>query len=417
MQEPGILIDRRRRLVETLPAGSLAIVPPSSSKTVSADASSFSPSRNLYYLGGIDQEDTWLLMYRPPSGENVEVLFVDPFDPEYERWYGRKLTVDEARERSGVRDVRTDKGWRGAIERLLARYPVEAVYVDYPLSGLGRTPGTRQRFALELRDAYPHIRHARLSDQIHRMRMIKEPCEIDAIRKAIDITGAAFRSALKELRPGTRECEFEAELAKVILASGAEHAFPVIAAGGPRATCLHYAENAQVLENGWMLLVDFGAMSDWYACDITRTVPVNGRYTDRQRMMVDLVIEIQHKAIELLRPGITLAQWNIDTRAFYAGRLVECGLIQAPEEIDKVYYHNGGHHLGLDTHDEAVTGAVIEPGMVLTVEPGLYVASEGFGIRIEDDVLVGAGENTVLSSCIPKEPREIEELMGGRAGV
>jgi Xaa-Pro aminopeptidase len=417
MQAPGILIERRRRLIETLPAGSLAIVPPSSAKVVSADASSFSPSRNLFYLSGIDQEDTWLLMYRPVSGDTYEVLFVDPFDPEYERWYGRKLTVDEARERSGIRDVRTDRGWRGAIEKLLARSPVEAVFVDYPLCGLGRNPGTRQRFALELRDAYPHLAHARLSDRIHRMRMIKEPGEIDIIRKSIDITGAAFRAALKTLRPGVRECEFEAELARVILASGAEHAFPVIAAGGPRATCLHYVDNAQVLEDGWMLLVDFGAMSDWYACDITRTVPVSGRYTDRQRQLVDLVIETQSKAIELLRPGITLAQWNIDTKAWYAGRLIETGLIQAPEEIDKLYYHNGGHHLGLDTHDEAVTGAVIEPGMVLTVEPGLYVASEGLGIRIEDDVLVGAEENTVLSSCIPKMPGEIEELMGGRAGA
>jgi Xaa-Pro aminopeptidase len=412
MQTPELMADRRRRLLEMLPTGSLAVVPPTSVKHASSDASHrYAPSRNLFYLSGMEQDNSWLLMYRNSSGETGEILFIEPFDPEYEKWFGRRLTKEEASAISGVKDVRTDGGVRGAMERLVARNFLESVYIDYPLAGLEKHPGTRQRFALEIRDAWPHISHGRLSGFVHRMRMVKDDYEISELRRSIDVTGKAFAAALAALRPGAKEYEIGAEMMRAFIFEGACEAFPTILAGGARATCLHYVENRQVLQAGWLLLMDFGAGSGLYSADITRTVPVEGRYSSRQRKLMEIVIEAQAEAIRLLRPGILLTDWNTSWNEFYARRLVEEGVIAEPSALDSVYYHRVGHHLGLDTHDEAVLNTPVQPGMVLTVEPGLYIAAEETGIRIEDDVLVGADVNTVLSSGIPKSPDDIEALM------
>ncbi|NLP05456.1 aminopeptidase P family protein [Candidatus Fermentibacteria bacterium] len=413
---PGnsVFIERRRKLMESLPPRSLAVVPPASPKTVSADAKHIEPSRNLYYLTGISQEGTWLVMFRTEGDERNEMLFIEPFDPEYEKWVGRRLTVEEASSKSGVPVVRTDRGWRSAIESAIARHSIRNLFVDFPLSGIGGRQGTRHRLALDLRDAYTHLVHDRLSGPIHLMRMVKDRDEIRTMKRAVEITGQAFRAAAKALEPGMRECEFEAELMRVFIASGAHPAFPVIAAGGPRATCLHYSENGQVLDKGSLLLADFGATFDWYASDITRTLPVGGRFSRRQRHLMDLVIRIQSEAIRLLKPGITLGEWNAAVNDRYAAMLAAAGVIPEAKDLEKVYYHRIGHHLGLDTHDEALPDVPVQAGMVVTVEPGLYIAEEGVGIRIEDDVLVGAKRNTVLSSDIPKTPDDIERLMRSR---
>jgi Xaa-Pro aminopeptidase len=412
MQTPEKLAERRRRLLELLPPGSLAVVPPTSEKSSSADASHrYAPSRNLFYLTGIEQANTWLITGKNPEGETGEILFVDAFDPEYEKWYGRRLTREEASSISGIADVRTDGGFRGTMETLVSRNFIESVYVDYPLAGLGKLQGTRQRFAAELREQWPHLIHARLSGLIQRLRMIKDDSEIDSLKRAIDLTGKAFVSALAALGPGVKEYQVEAEMVRAFIAGGAGEAFPTILAGGPRATCLHYVENNQVLQDGWMLLMDFGAAIDLYSADITRTVPVSGKYTARQRVLMDLVLEAQSEAIRLLRPGTTHARWNKEFNEFYAGKLAGAGVLPDPASLGSVYYHRVGHHLGLDTHDEAILNLPIQAGMVFTVEPGLYVASEGVGIRIEDDVLVGEKENIVLSSGIPKTPDDIQALM------
>lgn len=413
---PGsrVFIERRRRLMESLPPRSLAIVPPASPKTVSADAKHVEPSRNLYYLTGIAQDGTWLVMSRTEGDERSETLFVEPFDPEYEKWIGRRLTVEEASSTSGVPVVRTDRAWRSAIESAIARQSIRNVFVDFPLSGLGGRPGTRHRLALDLRDAYPHLMHDRLSGRIHFMRMVKDRGEIATMKRAVEITGRAFQAAAKALKPGMRECEFEAELLRVFIASGAHPAFPVIAAGGPRATCLHYSENGQVMEKGSLLLADFGASYDWYSCDITRTLPVGGRFSRRQRQLMDIVIRIQSEAIRLLKPGITLGEWNAAVNDRYAAMLVAAGVIAEKKDLEKVYYHRIGHHLGLDTHDESLPDVPVQAGMVVTVEPGLYIAEEGVGVRIEDDVLVGVKRNTVLSSGIPKAPDDVERIMRSR---
>ncbi|HOF67501.1 MAG TPA: Xaa-Pro aminopeptidase [Candidatus Fermentibacter daniensis] len=408
---------RRAALLDRLPERSLAVIPPTSVKPSSADAShTYAPSRNLFYLTGLTQENTWLLLFRTPAGDTVETLFTDPFDPEYEKWWGRKLTAEEASTVSGIATVRTDRDWEGAIDRSLMRGGIEHVFVDYPVAGLGQPRGQRQRFAWKLSKAWPDRTHGRLSPHIHAMRMVKDEKEAELIRKAAGITGEAFAAALSILRPGIRECVIEAELQRVFIASGAREAFPVIAAGGARATCLHYTSNDAVLEDGDLLLIDFGAAWKLYCSDITRTVPVNGRYTDRQRQLVEMVLETQRDAIHRLSPGKLHAAWNLEVSEAYAERLAAAGIIHEPAGIDAVYYHRTGHHLGLDTHDEALAETPIAPGMVFTVEPGLYVAAESIGIRIEDDVMVGGEGNTILSDMIPREPSDIEALMARGRG-
>ncbi len=414
MEPSEMHADRRRRLLENLPPATLAIVPPSSVKQSSADASHrYSPNRNLLYLTGIAQENTWLLMFKDAEGAPGEVLFIEPFDPEYEKWFGRRLTKEEASALTGIGDCRTDEGWRAAVERVVSRLFLKEIFIDYPVSGISRSPGSRQRFALEMRDAFPHLQHGRLSGLINQLRMVKDDHEISMLRKAIDITGSALARALPGLRPGMRECEFEGELVRTFLGMGGEEAFPTIVAGGPRATCLHYDENSQVLEEGWLLLADFGASFGYYSADITRTAPVSGRFTARQKDLMEIVLTVQKEAIRLLRPGRTVGAWNTEVAAFYADLLLEKGEITEKPELEKLYYHRTGHHLGLDTHDEAVLDMPLAPGMVLTVEPGFYSAKDGLGIRIEDDVMVGAEENTVLSADVPRTPEAIEELMRG----
>jgi Xaa-Pro aminopeptidase len=244
--------------------------------------------------------------------------------------------------------------------------------------------------------------------------MRKDPSEIGMLRKAIDISGEAFLRALGTLRPGGNEKDFESELLYGFMRSGEKQpAFEPIVAGGGRATCLHYTDNDKVLEAGTLLLVDFGARAGYYNADITRTVPVDGRYTARQRELMDMVLAVQEEAVRLLRPGKLHARWNDEVKGFYTGLMMEKGLISEAAGIDRFYYHNVGHHLGLDTHDECSINEVLAEGMVLTVEPGFYSEEEGIGIRIEDDVLIGAESNTVLSAGIPRTPDEIEALMAG----
>ena len=405
--------ERRRKLVEKLGDDFLAVVPPTSNKHSSADGHHpYVPSKNLVYLTGITQANTWLMLVKLPGQEAKEILLIDPYDAEYERWWGVRISPEQATELSGVATVRANDAVRGLIDRQLVRNQVNRVLIDYHSTGIDGQGGSRLLLANEIASAYPHVPIERLSPHVFSLRMVKDSGEIGMIRGAIATADRGLRRALAVLRPGMVEYEFEAELIYEFTKSGERApAFHPIVAGGPRATYLHYPDNDQVVNDGEMLLVDFGAQNGTYNCDITRTLPVNGKYSDRQRELVDLVIEVQEKAIELLRPGIPHSKWNEEVNDYYRERMKEMDVIQADEDFDKVYYHRIGHHLGLDTHDECLVHEPVSEGMVFTVEPGLYIAEEELGIRIEDDVLVKAGGNETLSKEIPRKPDEIEELM------
>lgn len=408
-----VYTQRRTRLTSIMPEEFLIIVPPSRSKSTSADGSyPYTPNMNLVYLTGVDQPGTWLVIHRRAGMDIREDLFIDAYDETHARWIGTVLTKEEATERTGVEKISFNSTVEKWIDRIIIRWGIENVWVDFPVAGITRDSGSRLEFANRLISSYPHLKFRRLSGDVFRLRMIKGPEELETMKEAIDITRRGFLNALKALKPGMLEYEFEAEILHEFMKNGEKvPAFSAIVAGGKRATCLHYADNDKPLEDGTLLLLDFGARKNYYNADISRTFPVNGRYTERQRELIEMVIGVQEEAIRLLRPGKRHSEWNTEVKEFFAGVLLEKGIIENEEDVEKFYYHNIGHHIGLDTHDENVISDELKEGMVLTVEPGFYAEEEGIGIRIEDDVLIGKKENIVLSASIPKYPDEIEAVL------
>lgn len=408
--------ERRKKLAESIEGDYCIVVQASSTKPATADGSlPYAPSRNLYYLTGITQEGTSLVMWRLKGRDPKECLYISPYDEEYAKWFGTVLTKEQAAERSGIEDIRFSGGENRFFDKLVSRERLQNFYFDWHNCGVDGVPGKRLTFVNKFRAAYPGLNVQSIADKVFAMRMIKDEEELQVIGEAIALTRKGFEAAAKKLTPGMNEGEFEAELLYQWAKAGEKMpAFPAIAAGGSRATCLHYITNDTDLADGELLLVDHGAMKNLYCADITRTLPVSGRYTPRQRELMEMVLEIQEKAIELLRPGKLHREWNDEVLEAYREIMLRRGEIKEPEEIVKFYYHGIGHHIGLDTHDENVSDQPIAPGMVFTVEPGFYSAEEGIGIRIEDDVLVGEITNTVLSGGFPRTPDEIEALMAGK---
>lgn len=408
-----VYVNRRNRLIEIMPEEFLIVVPPSTSKSTSADGQyPYTPNLNLVYLTGIDQPGTWLVIHRRKAMDAREDLFINAYDETHAKWFGTVLTKEEATERSGIEKISFNSGVKKWIDRIINRWGIENVWVDFPVAGITRDSGKRLEFANDLISSYPQLNFNRLSGDVFRLRMIKGSEELETMKKAIALTRKGFIRALKALKPGMLEYEFEAELLYEFMKNGEKiPAFPAIVAGGSRATCLHYVDNDKPLKDGTLVLLDFGARKDYYNADISRTFPVSGKFTERQRELVEMVIGVQEEAIRLLRPGKLHSEWNSEVKKFYTEVLMKKGIIENEEEIEKFYYHNIGHHIGLDTHDENVISDELKAGMVLTVEPGFYSEEEGIGIRIEDDVLIGESRNTVLSADIPKNPEEIETVM------
>jgi Xaa-Pro aminopeptidase len=416
MSSTEIYRKRRGELTKTMDGDYCIVVMSSSSKPTSADGMyPYTPSRNLFYLTGIVQEHTTLMMWKLKGREAQECLYISPYDEAYSKWYGTVLTKEEAAENSGIADIRFVGGEGKFIDRLVSRERLNNFYFDWHSCGMQGTPGKRLTYANKFRTVYPGLRLNSISGSIFRMRMIKDQSEIEQITAAIELTRKGFESAVKKLVPGLNEREFEAELLYQWAKEGEKTpAFSATVAGGSRAACLHYANNDTELVDGELLLVDHGAMKNLYCADITRTVPVNGKYTPRQRELMEMVLEVQSKANELLRPGKLHREWNDEVIEAYKDILLRRGEIKEPGETANFYYHGIGHHLGLDTHDENISDVPIAPGMVFTIEPGFYSVEEGIGIRIEDDVLVGEKENTILSEGFPRTPDEIEALMAGK---
>ncbi len=409
-------VERRKRLIEMIDGDYCIVVKASSSKPTSADGMYYyTPSRNLYYLTGIKQENSVLVMWRLKGREPKECLYISSYDEEYAKWYGTVLTKEQASEKSGISSVLFTGTENKFFNKLVAREKLGSFYFDWHNCGLGEAPGNRLLYVNNFKQLYPGIDIKSISEKIFSLRMVKDEDELAAIKDAINLTQKGFEAAAKKLTPGMNETVFEAELLYSWAKEGEKvPAFSAIVAGGSRATCLHYVSNNSNLADGELLLVDHGAMKNLYCSDITRTIPVNGKYSARQRELMEMVLEIQTKANELLRPGKLHREWNDEVLEAYKEIMLRRGEIKEPEEIGNYYYHGIGHHLGLDTHDENISNMPITPGMVFTIEPGFYSAEEGIGIRIEDDVLVGETENTILSAGFPKTPDEIEVLMAGK---
>lgn len=378
----------------------------------------FTVNRNFYYLTGIEQENVCLVIIKG-SGMTKSYLFLDKIDPVKALWDGAGLTFEEASQKSGVeleniRDIETLNTFISQMLSTTRRAlfgSIDTLYLD--LERLNeKVPATYPiRFGHELRSLYPYINLKTNQMILAEMRTVKDEAEIDEMRKAIHITKVGLERIMENLNVGRYEFQVEAEYNYVLNLHRTSPSFGTIAASGKNATVLHYRNNDSAIEPGSLVLFDLGCFSNHYCSDITRTYPASGKFTQRQKEVYETVLEVNKKAIEYLKPGMTLKEYNDYGKMLLTEGAKKLGLIKEDSEIMKYYYHSLGHYLGLDVHDVGNYAKPIPEGAVITVEPGLYIAEEGIGIRIEDDIVVKHGGNINLSKDIIKEVKDIEAYM------
>lgn len=376
------------------------------------EAYPFAVNRNFYYLTGLDREDMVLLMYRLDDVVR-QALFIQPYDEELARWVGGRMSQEEAHAISGIEDVVDLSDLEDSLASLFNRARRDSnfkVYLDLWHYTFDQADTPASTLAKKLKDRYPYFEIADAYPQLTGMRLVKDEHEIECLRKAIQITDNGIRQMMRHCRPGLNEMAMEGAFEFVLKSNlCSETAFKTIAASGERATILHYSDNDHFMNDGELFLCDLGATFCHYNADISRTFPVNGRFTERQREIYDIVLQAQQIVKDNAKPGVGIRQLNQMVIDFYREELPKHGL---DEDVREYYFHSCSHHLGLDTHDcDGGLGAVLQEGNVITNEPGLYIASEGIGIRIEDDLLIKADGAEVLSSQIIKDPDEIERFM------
>jgi Xaa-Pro aminopeptidase len=415
----------RANLKKLLPPNALAVLNANDVLPVNGDAVlPLQQNSDFFYLTGIEQEESALLLY-PDAHEarHREVLFVRQPNALLETWEGRKLTKEEARGISGVDRVEWLPDFDGIFHRAMCE--CAQVYLNSNENKRAQltVPSRDARFVAETRQRYPLHDYRRLAPLMHRLRAVKSDLEIEALRRACDITEAGFRRVCRFVKPGVNEMEVEAEFAREFIRRGGRFAYTPIIASGRNACALHYTQNDQVCRKGELLLMDVGASYANYNADMTRTLPVGGRFTRRQKQVYNAVLRVLRAASKAARPGKLPRDWQQEAEQFMEKELVDLGLLtpaeigkQDPDEkaFRKYFMHGVGHPLGLDVHDVALTAEPIQAGWVLTVEPGIYVREEGFGVRLENNILVREGGNADLMEKIPIEADEVEGLMRRR---
>lgn len=405
--------NRREAVLEQMEQGSIAILYSGIELHMSADAyMDFQANRNFFYLTGLRRDKMALLMDKAVCPPQM-TLFIEKADPNMERWYGRKVTVEEAKEISGISDIRFISDLDSVLDSKMTREDVSAVYFDTYRHSREDMPDYNLVKANEFAKAYPGVGIKNLFPLVAAKRMWKDEDEIACTREAIKLTWDALQNVMKNLKPGMKEYQAQADFEYSILRNGAEcPAFPTIAGSGLNGTMLHYDTNREICEDGTLLLLDLGARVKGYNSDITRTYPVNGKFTDRQRQVYDLVLKANKTVASKACPGTTLRELNEICKGVLAEGLIEMGLITKPEEVSKYYMHGVSHHLGIDVHDVTVAANdKLCPGAIITDEPGLYIDEWAIGIRIEDDLLITEKGAEVLSVDIIREADEIEKFM------
>ncbi len=419
---------RRQRLFDMMDSGSALLIFSGVPKVSSADEDlPFEVNRNFYYLTGIAQEGSALLLINS-DGEMQEFLFILPFDAKKEKWYGKRLTPLEANVTSGLSNILMSNTLSGKIETIfnpsIRQYgEVNVLYLDLDreikIADDTTTKEYQKQFSLlfkdvAVKDCYPLITTLRLRKSMN---------EVNELRSAINTTKLAISAVWNKLRPGVKEYELADEFLRVVNDNNAYQglSFPTIMASGARATVLHYPTPLATVGENDLVLMDLGARNNFYCADVTRTVPANGHYSDMQRMVYDIVLGANKLVIEKVRPGMTIADLQRLTIDFLAKRCVEAGLLKAKEDIQNVYFHGVSHLIGLDTHDPYLNPLgrdsktiPLEPGMIISDEPGLYFEELGIGVRIEDDLLITSDGCEVLTSGIVKEIDEVERFLASR---
>lgn len=379
------------------------------------EAYDFSVNRNFYYLTGLDREDMVLLMYTL-DGVTREMLFILPYDEKLARWVGGRMSKEEVSQISGIENVEDISDLDDIVSSILNRSRRDSTFrfcFDFWHYNMDQAKTPAHEYAEKLKEKYPYLILKDIYPVMTHLRLVKDESEISCIRNAIHTTNLGIQQMMKASRPGIYEMQMEAVFDFVLKQSLCKDtAFQTIAASGKRATVLHYSDNDQLMRDGELFLCDLGATNGHYNADISRTFPVNGSFTPRQKELYEIVLNAQKIVEENAKVGVKIRDLNQMVIDYYKTELPKHGL---NEDVSEYYFHSCSHHLGLDTHDcDGGLGAVLEAGNVITNEPGLYVSEEGIGIRIEDDLLITGTGAEVLSQEIIKDPDQIEMYMKGQ---
>jgi Xaa-Pro aminopeptidase len=420
--EPRLFVANRQRLAALLPPNSLVVVNANDVPPTNADGTTALPANSdLFYLSGVEQEQSILVLFPDADDEkHREILFLRETSEELAIWEGHKLTKEEARAQTGIREVL----WLSEFPRLFHRLMCECDHVYLNTNEHKRAvvevESRDARFIADVRQKYPLHDYRRLAPLLHTLRAVKADVELELIREACRITEAGFRRVLKFTQPGVTETDIEAEFAHEFIRNRAKFAYLPIIASGPNACVLHYIENTATCRAGELLLLDVAASYANYNSDLTRTIPVSGKFTRRQKQVYQAVLRVLRQSTAGLQPGKTPKQWQKEAEQFIERELVDLGLLtmkqirnQSKESpaFRKYFMHGVGHPIGLDVHDVGITTKPMQAGWVMTVEPGIYIREEGLAVRLENDVLLTDCGPVDLMADIPIEPEEIEALM------
>lgn len=422
--DPQLFISNRERLQRLLLPQSLVVVNANDLVPTNADGLVPPvPNSDLFYLTGVEQEESILLLFPDADDERQrEILFLRETNDLIATWEGHKLTKEEAQKATGIQRIE----WLSAFPALFHRLMCEAQHVYLNSNEHKRavvTVETREaRFIRSVQEQYPLHNYQRLARLLHRLRVVKSPAEVALLQTACDITRAGFERVARFVKPGVNECEVEAEFVHEFTRRRATFAYPPIIAAGANACVLHYLDNHRTCRHGDLLLLDVAACYANYNADLTRTLPVNGRFTRRQKQVYQAVLRVLRAQIAGLVPGKKWQQWQDESEELIARECVDLGLLRPRDlkvkvedplkrPVKKYYMHGCGHPLGLDVHDVGFTTEPFAPGWVMTVEPAIYLKDEGFAVRLENDVLITENGVKELMADIPLEVEDIEALM------
>ncbi len=419
-----LFVKNRKKFASQMQANSVAFFNSNDIYPVSADSTlPFAQHRDIFYLSGVDQEESILALFPDcPNPKNREILFLKETNEHIAVWEGEKLSKESAFTTSGVKTIYWLQDLHKVVAEMMSQADTVYINTNEHYRANVETQTREDRFTKWLKEKYPAHKTAKSNPILQRLRSVKEQLELDLMQKACDITNKGFRRVLNFTKPGVYEYNLEAEFMHEFLNNRSDgFAYTPIIASGNNANVLHYIENNQECKAGDLILIDAGASYANYSSDMSRTIPVSGKFTKRQRDVYNAVNRVKNDATKMLIPGTIWKDYHIEVGKIMTSELLSLGLLDKAdiknEKSDwpaykKYFMHGTSHHIGLDTHDYGLLHEPMQENMVFTVEPGIYLPDEGFGIRLEDDVVIQkTGEPFNLMRNIPIDADEIEDLM------
>ncbi len=403
----------RTRLYEKLKPGSLLVI--FSGEEIRKTNDEYYPyfaDRNFVYLTGLEGKNFTLTALKTGAQSVEERLYILPPDPMAERWTGRRVKPYEAERVSGISDVRYTGAFEMDFHRLATSGLYENVYLDLYRVSPDDIDRPAHRLLHSIQKEYPYLKVENVNPHIRSLRLIKQACEIEATRKAEIITGEGILAMMKASRPGMYEYQYKAEFDHALSQHGPQMAgFPPIISAGENNFCIHYYDYTGQAHDGDMMLNDVGAQYNGHITDVSRGWPVNGRFTEKQRLLYECALATSDYMFSIIRPGMKMADVDGTIRRFNAERLVDAGVMKSVDEVGKYMWHGGAHHIGYDVHDVVGTPEIIAPNMMFCVDVGIYHEEWGIGFRLEDNCLVTEIGCENLSRAIPRTIQEIEDVM------